>query len=40
MDNLLLSILIMLILMVLTFATLPLWMPKFLNWLEKREKHS
>ncbi|WP_297453643.1 hypothetical protein [Persephonella sp.] len=40
MDSMLFSILLALVLMALIFATLPLWMPKLVNWLEKKEKHS
>ncbi len=40
MDSLLISIFLIVSLSLLTLATLPLWMPKLVNWLDKKEKHS
>lgn len=40
MDSVLLTVFLLLTVIFLTFATLPLWMPKLVEWFEKREKHS
>ncbi len=40
MDSVLLTVFLLLTVIFLTFATLPLWMPKLVEWYEKREKHS
>ena len=40
MDSLLLVVLLTLVSMALIFATLPFWMPKVVDKIDKKEKHS